>query len=289
VVTPLKSKAVLILRDKSGVSLLIVLAVMLLIMAIGVSVLVAAGASMGFVRSQQEYNRVRLLEESVHRSIMYELQRPTAGVSQGTLDTRLATRIAEAAYWIAEQGAAGDSRYLPATLPAFDPALTVRLDGAVPASGNVSLHSVDVAFSIQPGDFMTLSGPTPAQIWPVWVPSAAGTELLDPEDPDSEAGEWVWPTCDDTGLLLPQILRQPRIAALSANVTVTVVIAINAGEANETLVTSTAIYRYAGGALSDDRGGSLAALYPSPGAGANPMEFTSYGTWTLESFRRGGP
>jgi len=70
----LKSKIAAILKDKSGVSLMFVLGVMMFLLAIGASLLAAASANIGANVRQNEYNRVIVLGDSIHRSIMHSLQ-----------------------------------------------------------------------------------------------------------------------------------------------------------------------------------------------------------------------
>jgi hypothetical protein len=69
----LKNKIAPILKDKSGASLLFVLGVMMLLLSIGASVMAAASANIGSYIRQREFNQVRILGDSVHRSIRYSL------------------------------------------------------------------------------------------------------------------------------------------------------------------------------------------------------------------------
>jgi hypothetical protein len=68
----LKSK---MLTNKKGASLIFVMCISLLFMTIGISALVAGSSNAAFVQYQREYNQVRLLEDSIHRIVMYSLQR----------------------------------------------------------------------------------------------------------------------------------------------------------------------------------------------------------------------
>ena len=63
-----------ILRDKSGLSMLFVLAVMLVLLALGVSALVAASLSRGAVAQGQERNRLSLYVSSMERTMLASLQ-----------------------------------------------------------------------------------------------------------------------------------------------------------------------------------------------------------------------
>jgi hypothetical protein len=72
----LKKRITAALNNKSGVSLIFVLGVMMLLMAIGTSVLTAASANVGANIRQDNYNRALVLSDSVHRNIMHSLLEP---------------------------------------------------------------------------------------------------------------------------------------------------------------------------------------------------------------------
>lgn len=91
--TPLIRK---VLKNKSGASLIIVLGIMLLLMAVGVSALVAASADTGFVLKQKEYNRVMIFDSSIHQNILYSLQ--------GGEDEFLSTQLVRAIYKANDSG-----------------------------------------------------------------------------------------------------------------------------------------------------------------------------------------
>ncbi|MCL1819029.1 MAG: hypothetical protein FWG36_00060 [Oscillospiraceae bacterium] len=75
-----------VLKNQKGVSFVFVLGIMLVLMAISVSVLVAASTNSGFFANQREHNQIRILEDSVHKNIMYGLQ-------IGDLGDQIATEI----------------------------------------------------------------------------------------------------------------------------------------------------------------------------------------------------
>ena len=56
--------------------MLFVLGILLFLMAIGASTMAAAAANTGYVFRQNEFNRVRILDESIHDSIRFSLQPP---------------------------------------------------------------------------------------------------------------------------------------------------------------------------------------------------------------------
>ncbi|MCL2254921.1 MAG: hypothetical protein FWC09_10805, partial [Lachnospiraceae bacterium] len=68
-------------KDNRGISLLYILGIMMFLLAIGTSVLAASGANMGFLARQRVHNQAVLLDDSVHRNIMYSLQFDTADPS----------------------------------------------------------------------------------------------------------------------------------------------------------------------------------------------------------------
>ena len=66
-------KITAILRNTSGVSLMFVLGIMLMLLALGASVMAAASTNVGAYVRQNEYNRIRVLSDSIHRSLMFAL------------------------------------------------------------------------------------------------------------------------------------------------------------------------------------------------------------------------
>jgi len=90
----LKNKITAILKSTSGVSLMFVLGVMMMLLLIGASLLVAASANIGSNIRQNEFNRVMLLSNSIHRNIMYSLQADPE--NEGLLANQLAWIIYEA-------------------------------------------------------------------------------------------------------------------------------------------------------------------------------------------------
>jgi len=63
-----------IIQNKSGASILFVLAVMLLLMTIGVSVLTAASTNLGSGMNKKTGNQLNLYADNMQKSIMYSLQ-----------------------------------------------------------------------------------------------------------------------------------------------------------------------------------------------------------------------
>ncbi|MDR2590101.1 MAG: hypothetical protein LBC71_03840 [Oscillospiraceae bacterium] len=63
----------MLLKNKSGLSLIFVTGIMFLLLGIGTSVMAAASATVGAGMRQNEYNRAMALSNSIHRSIEYSL------------------------------------------------------------------------------------------------------------------------------------------------------------------------------------------------------------------------
>jgi hypothetical protein len=133
-----------ILKSKSGVSLMFVMGTMMLLLAIGASVMAAASANVGANVRQNQYNRATLLGNSIHRNIMYSLQADWDG--NGNFENSLAYQLANAFY---EAGRETD---------ALDDGLVIELNLAlddVPVGGKYS-----VTLEIQPHEFdITFAGP----------------------------------------------------------------------------------------------------------------------------------
>jgi len=115
----LKNKIAAIIKDKSGVSLMFVLGVMMMLLLIGASLIVAASANVGSNIRQNEFNRVMLLSNSIHRNIMYSLQADPE--NEGLLANQLA--------WIIYNA---DNEDID------DITLRIDMDADIPASMSVS-------------------------------------------------------------------------------------------------------------------------------------------------------
>jgi len=72
-------KIITVLRDKAGISLIFVLAVMLLLMAIGVSAITAAGYNYGAGLAQRDRNQLELYTSSMERTIHSSLLKGITG------------------------------------------------------------------------------------------------------------------------------------------------------------------------------------------------------------------
>ena len=79
-------------KDKQGSTIMYVMAVMLLLLAVGVSVLTAAAANVTFTSRQRDYNQAIILADSIHRTILTQLQNGT----DGNLSDQLVTSLFQA-------------------------------------------------------------------------------------------------------------------------------------------------------------------------------------------------
>jgi len=115
-----KNKITAILKDTTGVSLMFVLGVMMMLLLIGASLLVAASSNVGTNIRQNEFNRVMLMSNSIHRNIMYSLQADPE--NEGLLANQLA--------WIIYEAHDDDIE---------DITLKLDMDADIPASMSVSI------------------------------------------------------------------------------------------------------------------------------------------------------
>ena len=90
----LKLNIATILKRTSGQSLVFVLGIMLLLMAVGVSVMTAASSNVGAYRRQYQYSRAVIFGDSIQRNIMYSLQEDPA--DESLLSNQLVWLIYEA-------------------------------------------------------------------------------------------------------------------------------------------------------------------------------------------------
>ncbi|MCL2463273.1 MAG: hypothetical protein FWF44_11450 [Defluviitaleaceae bacterium] len=86
-----------ILRDKSGVSLMFVLAAMLLLMAIGVSAITAAGLNYGAGLARRDWNQLELYSTGMEHTLKAALEAPDSDTSMLGAQT-LSGRLLRAAF-----------------------------------------------------------------------------------------------------------------------------------------------------------------------------------------------
>ena len=150
----LKNKITAILKNASGVSLMFVLGVMMMLLLIGASLLVAASSNVGTNIRQNEFNRVMLLSNSIHRNIMYSLQADPEN------EDLLANQIA----WIIYNAHDEDIEEIT---------LVIDMDAEIPASMSVSII---LSFPFHEVRVFESSG---------YIPGIEGIEYYD------EEGNWI--------------------------------------------------------------------------------------------------
>ena len=118
--------------------MLFVLGVMLLLLAVGVSTLAAAGASSGFALSQRNYSRIMLLGDSVHKNILYSLQNDPSD------DSLLAYQLARALYAAYETDSGAGLESMELVLSFDAPELSEKYN-----NGDIYVESITLAFPRQ--------------------------------------------------------------------------------------------------------------------------------------------
>jgi len=214
-----ENKVIKILTDKSGASLIFVLGIMLMLMAIGTSVLTAAGANVGFSLKQREHSQIMILDDSVHKNIMYSLQGGNTTDEDYETDF-LSPQLVMAVY------KANDPDLTMSPLGLADMQLVIELGNeGILESGNIKVDSITLSF--------------PEQNVVITPPAAAiYTSVYNDAD-------------DITGKTLSSP-REPKTATVNAAMVVTVEI-----NAKGKITTSRAIYEYTGGMLTDDPEGEF--------------------------------
>ena len=87
-----------IMKCNTGASLVFVLGIMLLLMAIGASVMTAASAGIGTNVRQNQYNEAVLLNDSVHRNILHSLQTVADPDDLSAFENSLASQLVKMIY-----------------------------------------------------------------------------------------------------------------------------------------------------------------------------------------------
>ena len=89
----MKKKLFDIFKNESGSSILYVLAVMLMLVIIGTSVLTAAVANVGFSTRQREHTRGVMLADAIHRNLLYSLQHASIEAEEEYLGTQIPNAV----------------------------------------------------------------------------------------------------------------------------------------------------------------------------------------------------
>ena len=250
-------------KDNNGASLIFVLAAMMLLFAVGTSVLVAASNTVGYLKQQKEHSQVMILDESVHKSIMYSLQAdPFDPSDEEKLLPRLSWQLVMALYEAKDDAFSADG------LGVISLEAVIDTDGApldlmdADTDRDIYVNSISLSF---PRQEVIIIPAVPAIFEDIYgIPGEddeEGDEEDDEEDEEEEEDEegeieWI-----ERKLLYPRI---PKEALVNATMVVSVEIVVKGktgGRTWERTVTSRATYEYMGGFLSDDPDGELFEVY----------------------------
>ncbi|MCL2719529.1 MAG: hypothetical protein FWE14_12200 [Lachnospiraceae bacterium] len=286
-------------KDNSGASLLFVLGIMLFLLAIGTSLLVAASTNVGYMTNQREHSQVRILDESIHMTIMFSLQ---DSVNVNSLGRQLARALYEAQD-LFDSGGGGAGNLNDITITPDEIEFLDNAGNEINfANTNVRINNITFSFPVQAVNI------TEAVNWQelVWDddPDWAGWPGWDDTFPDESFFNWFnwgdWEN-DDNFPDLPDGVtiwrREPATASINAALHVIVEIAaINRVSGNERMITSRAVYEYSDGFLLEDLNsiplthvnsiGDIGGLFfaSSPNAAKYTMNFADIGRWELLSY-----
>jgi len=250
-----KNKVAVILKSKSGVSLIFVLGIMLMLFAmggavisgtnaridIGSSVMGAATANFGSNIRQEQYNKAVVLGESIHRSLKQSLLNDNAD----SLGRKLPRAIFDIYEFYPTDAITGDDARIAAFRSGFP--LTLVGDPKVVAALAGATYQITVSFpfpNVNPS--LAYHAPIPAM-----------------------------PELD--------IIRIPARATLNAKIVVEVEVSLQGG-ADSRSVSTFATYEYRGGELSDYNGGANNNVTDPDFIGALEFEAGGFGTWELVSY-----
>ena len=240
-----KNRIQAVLSSRSGASLLFVIGIMLILLAIGGSVMAAASSNYGSNLRQNQYNAAVVLNDSIQRNIRHSLQKnpETLPVPVPEFTQSLASNIPLAMY---------QAHIANNPLTVFD--LELRdVDGLV-LTGPDRNYRVTLKFPFHPEVNIT-------------PPAAPMPEMANPPgDPDD-----------------PFSFRTPAMARLSARMIVEVSVYFSTGT-NPRVLTTQAVYDYRNGVLTDDFFlGNPDSMSFSQEV-LNPNDTAASGEWTMVSY-----
>lgn len=241
-----QNRVLKIIAGNSGASLMFVLAIMLLLMAVGTSVLVSASSNMNAGINKQLENRLNIYADSMHRAILSSLKsasdetRYIGGGGIGDYPATLSGQILGALY----SGASGS-----ATEEDIPVSLTINCspsfyDGRIPSVTSTVEIVVNALVRITPYEAGQL-----------------------PEDIKDEAGTVLY--------TIPEILEQPQSAVINGSATVTITATLPAGLAEKSVI-SVVTYNFTSGFLKEDAGKG----------GLGDMQVIDSGDWRFISRER---
>lgn len=175
-------KVVTIMKSKSGISLVFVLAVTLLLLAIGASTLVAASTAAGSSQSQVAYRQMELYTDSLVKTLTYQLKLKPSDDFERTLSGKLLLTMYQH-----EKSGGKD----PLTQQ-----LTATLNSESPVNTNITVSDFKLKFE-----------PLDVEI----TPAVEGEDAVTGTNTDGSSV-----------VILPGTERQPEIARVNATVKVTI-------------------------------------------------------------------
>jgi len=198
-----------ILKGKSGASLVFIVGLALFLLAIGSSTLAAAYANSGYLSRQDEFNKINLLDKSIHENMMFSLQ------SDPENKDLLGYQIAKAIY---EANDPSNNAYNVNGLQDTLLAVLIAEVGEEPINlntlpGNVRIQSITLSF---PEQFVSINPAIPA-----FYEEGSSTPLFE---------------------------RQPKSATVNASMVVEIEIDRVGGTTARTIITR-ALYQFTGGRL----------------------------------------
>jgi len=122
------------IKNESGVSILFVLGIMMMLLAVGASVMAAAFGNVGIGIRQERHNRAMLLTDSIHRNIMYSLQMEGYDEFRNYLSGQIAWYIFE------NEGDLHDDDGRPLDIPLMVTIPGVDIDGDVSVTLNFAYN-----------------------------------------------------------------------------------------------------------------------------------------------------
>ncbi|MDR2571147.1 MAG: hypothetical protein LBD23_12795 [Oscillospiraceae bacterium] len=261
----IKNKITAALNNKSGVSLIFVLGIMMLLMAIATSVLTAASANIGANVRQSNYNRAVVLSDSVHRNIRHSLIDSEPG-DEDSLAYGLVMEIYDkwVKDWIVNVPAGEPPRDPPrgneADVPPERLVLAdIELDTVIDVDlDEIPVDDVEVTLEFES---LQISGFGPV-----------GAIFEDDE-------------IDDDGVEIPGERIFPRIPRTvnirNVRMIVTVKVKIVGMSIEDREIRTQATYRYSDGVFSDEESDDFDEDYQGDDYDLDDMELIEYGNWRL--------
>jgi len=257
------------LKRRSGASLILVLGVMLFLLAIGISTMAAAFANAGYIMRQNDYNRVRLLHESIHENIMHSLQANTLPSGTGNPNS-LGFQLAMAIFKVNDP-----TPQIPPLAPSVVTALQALFNDGAELGILFDGTSILGVNNHIGGRLITVQSITLSFPYQIVNINEAIPGIPD-NYPSGSTGD---------NIITHMRQREPRTATVNASMEVRVEIV-----SGDRTITSIAVYEYTGGRLTDTPSGvrwddppplPMVFVPVVTGLPGYPNEPGGYGTWSM--------